>query len=56
MWKVIPLHVGTKDNYWLRPGRKVKIFVSSPDYESIRSYGSGDIIENQKLRIHQNLN
>src|SRR5262245_28058978 len=27
------LHVDTKDNYWLRPSRKVKIFVSSPDYE-----------------------
>ena len=43
------LHVGTKDNYWLRPGRKVKIFVSSPDYESIRSYGSGDIIGESKI-------
>jgi Putative auto-transporter adhesin, head GIN domain len=43
------LHVGTKDNYWLSPGRKVKIFVSSPDYESIRSYGSGDIIGESKI-------
>jgi hypothetical protein len=43
------LHVATKDNYWLRPGRKVKIFVSSPDYESIRSYGSGDIIGESKI-------
>ena len=43
------LHVETKDNYWLRPGRKVKIFVSSPDYESIRSYGSGDIIGESKI-------
>ena len=43
------LHVGTKDNYWLRPGRKVKIFVSSPGYESIRSYGSGDIIGESKI-------
>src|SRR5215813_6738258 len=42
------LHVETKDNYWLNPGRKVKIFVSSPDYESIRSYGSGDIIGESK--------
>ena len=43
------LHVGTKDNYWLSPGRKVKIFVSSPDYESIQSYGSGDIIGESKI-------
>jgi len=43
------LHIGTKDNYWLNPGRKVKIFVSCPDYESIRSYGSGDIIGESKI-------
>ncbi len=43
------LHVGTKNNYWLSPARKVKIFVSSPDYESIRSYGSGDIIGESKI-------
>ena len=43
------LHVSTKDNYWLSPGRKVKIFVSSPNYESIRSYGSGDIIGESKI-------
>jgi len=43
------LHVETKDNYWLSPGRKVKIFVSCPDYESIRSYGSGDIIGESKI-------
>jgi len=43
------LHVQTKDNYWLSPGRKVKIYVSSPDYESIRSYGSGDIIGESKI-------
>lgn len=49
------LHVGTKDNYWLRPGRKVKIFVSSPDYESIRSYGSGDIIGESKIRSSSKL-
>jgi len=43
------LHVGTKDNYWLRPGREVKIFVSLPQFESIRSYGSGDIIGQSKI-------
>jgi len=43
------LHVQTKDDYWLRPGRKVKIFVSAPDYESIRSYGSGDITGESKI-------
>jgi len=49
------LHVTTKDHYWLSPGRKVKIFVSSPDYESIRSYGSGDIIAESKITNSSNL-
>jgi Putative auto-transporter adhesin, head GIN domain len=49
------LHVGTKDNYWLRPGREVKIFVSSPDFESIRSYGSGDITGQSKITNSSNL-
>jgi len=43
------LHIGTKDNYWLRPGRPVKIFVSSPNFDGIRSYGSGDIIGQAKI-------
>jgi len=43
------LHVQTKDNYWLRPSRQVKIYVSSPDFNSIRSYGSGDIIGTSKV-------
>jgi hypothetical protein len=43
------LHVETKEDYWLSPSRKVKIFVSSPNYESIRSHGSGDIIGESKI-------
>jgi len=43
------LHVQEKDNFWLRPSREVKIFVSLPDFESIRSYGSGDIIGQSKI-------
>lgn len=37
------LHVDTKEHFWLRPGRQIKIYVSAPDFKSIRSYGSGDI-------------
>lgn len=44
------LRVETKEDFWLRPSREVKIFVSSPDFESIRSYGSGDIIGQSKIR------
>ncbi|MFI5185628.1 MAG: head GIN domain-containing protein [Chitinophagales bacterium] len=43
------LHVQEKDNFWLRPSREVKIFVSLPDFESIHSYGSGDIIGQSKI-------
>ena len=43
------LHIETKENFWLRPSRQVKIFVSSPDFESIHSYGSGDIIGQSKI-------
>ena len=43
------LHVETKENAWLRPSREVKIFVSSPDFTSIHSYGSGDIIGQSKI-------
>ena len=43
------LHVRQKDNFWLRPSREVRIFVSLPDFESIRSYGSGDIIGQSKI-------
>jgi hypothetical protein len=43
------LHVETKDNFWLRPSREVKIFISSPDFKSIHSYGSGDIIGQSKI-------
>lgn len=43
------LHVREKDNVWLRPRREIKIFVSLPDFESIHSYGSGDIIGQSKI-------
>jgi hypothetical protein len=43
------LHVQEKDNVWLRPGREIKIFVSLPDFDGIRSYGSGDIISQSKI-------
>ena len=43
------LHIQTKEDFWLRPSRQVKIFVSAPDFSSIRSYGSGDIIGQSKI-------
>ncbi len=43
------LHVETKENFWLRPSREVKIFISSPAFKSIHSYGSGDIIGQSKI-------
>ena len=49
------LNIREKDNYWLRPSREVKIFVSLPEFESIRSYGSGDIISQSKISNASNL-
>jgi hypothetical protein len=43
------LNIRTKDNSWIRPGRQIKVFVSLPDFESIRSYGSGDITSQSKI-------
>lgn len=43
------LHIRTRENFWLRPNREVKILVSSPDFSSIHSYGSGDIIGQSKI-------
>lgn len=43
------LNVDTKENFWLRPGREIKIYVSAPDFKSIRSYGSGDITGLSKI-------
>jgi hypothetical protein len=43
------LHIDTKDNFWLRPSREVRVYVSSPDFESIHSFGSGDIIGQSKI-------
>ena len=43
------LQVDTKENYWLRPSSQIKIYVTSPDFKSIRSYGSGDITGLSKI-------
>ncbi|NML22796.1 DUF2807 domain-containing protein [Pseudoflavitalea sp. G-6-1-2] len=38
------LRIGTKDGYWLRPSRDIKIYVSAPSFNKIHSSGSGNII------------
>jgi hypothetical protein len=43
------LKIDTKDGYWLSPKRQVKIFVTAPDYNRIKSYGSGNIIGENKI-------
>jgi hypothetical protein len=43
------LHIRTTRNFWLRPNREVKILVSSPDFKTIQSYGSGNIIGQSKI-------
>lgn len=43
------LMIDTKDGFWLRPKRSVKIFVTAPDYYKIKSEGSGNIIGENKI-------
>jgi len=38
------LTIETRDGYWLKPRREIKVFITSPTFSSIHSYGSGDII------------
>ena len=38
------LNIETRDGYWLKPKRDISIYITSPTFSSIQSYGSGDII------------
>jgi hypothetical protein len=43
------LKIDTKDGYWLKPQRSIKVFVTAPDYRRIKSYGSGNITGENKI-------
>jgi hypothetical protein len=43
------LKIDTKDGYRLSPSRSLKVFVTAPDYRRIKSYGSGNIIGENKI-------
>ncbi len=38
------LNIETKDGYWLKPRRDINVYITNPNFSSIQSYGSGDII------------
>lgn len=43
------LNIETEDNVWLRPKRKIKIFVTSPSFNRIENTGSGNITGETKI-------
>jgi hypothetical protein len=43
------LKIDTKDGYWLKPRRSIKVYVSAPEYRRIKSHGSGDIVGENKI-------
>ena len=49
------LKVSSKEGVWLRPRNNIKIYVSLPSFELIRSYGSGDIHGQTKISGNSDL-
>lgn len=43
------LTVNTKDGYWLDPKTQIRVYVTSPDYQVIKSNGAGNIIGENKI-------
>jgi len=43
------LYIDTKDGYWLDNKRAMRVFVSAPEFTSIHSSGSGNIIGETKI-------
>lgn len=43
------LIVKTKEGFWLRPKKGLKVYITAPSYTAIRSYGSGNIIGQNTL-------
>jgi hypothetical protein len=49
------LKIDTKEGYWLRPRREMKIYVTSPSFNIVRLYGSGNIIGENQIRDPQKI-
>lgn len=43
------LHIKTKKGYWLKPSHDIKVYVTAPSYHAIHSYGSGNIVSENKI-------
>ena len=43
------LHIKTKQGFWLQSSNGVKVHVTAPNYTKIHSYGSGNIISQNKI-------
>ncbi|MBO9201491.1 MULTISPECIES: head GIN domain-containing protein [Niastella] len=43
------LNIETEDNIWLQPRKHVRIYVTSPEFNTIKSHGSGNIKAETKI-------
>ncbi len=50
------LNIETKGNVWLKPKRKIKIFVTSPSFNRIENTGSGKITSQTRLSSDSRIN
>lgn len=49
------LKIKSKEGFWLSPDRSIKVFVTSPTYNRIHSYGSGNIVGETKVSSTQKM-
>ncbi len=50
------LNIDSEDNIWLRPKRKIKIYVTSPSFSRIQNTGSGDITSQMRISNDSKMN
>lgn len=43
------LQIRTREGYWLDTRRDIKVHISAPSYAKVKTFGSGDIISENKL-------
>ncbi len=43
------LEIKTKDGFWIRPKKQLKVYITAPTYNSIQSFGSGNIVSENTL-------
>ena len=49
------LEIRTKEGFWLQPRHKMKVHITAPSFAKVKTYGSGDIISENKLNNTSNI-